>query len=44
MAIAIEAQNLAKRYRIGELQAAYGTLRDSLTHLARRLSGREHRH
>ena len=43
MSIAIEAQGLSKRYRIGELQAAYGTLRESITHGARRLVGREHR-
>ena len=28
--IAIEADSLSKRYRIGQLQAAYGTLRDSI--------------
>ena len=32
MATAITAEGLSKRYRIGELQAAYGTLRDSLSH------------
>ena len=41
MAIAIEAQELSKRYRIGQMQAAYGTLRDSLAHAAARLTGRE---
>jgi lipopolysaccharide transport system ATP-binding protein len=44
MATAIRAEGLSKRYRIGELQAAYGTLRESLTHAARRLTGQEHRH
>jgi lipopolysaccharide transport system ATP-binding protein len=42
MAIAIEAQNLSKKYRIGEMQAAYGTLRESLSHAGKRLIGREH--
>ena len=42
MAVAIEAQGLSKRYRIGQLQAAYGTLRESLTRTARRLVGKEH--
>jgi len=44
MAVAIEARGLAKRYRIGEFQAAYGTLRDSLAHLTRRLTGRDQWH
>jgi lipopolysaccharide transport system ATP-binding protein len=44
MAVAIEADRLAKRYRIGQLQAAYGTLRESMTRTARRLVGKEHRH
>ena len=43
MAAAIEVESLSKRYRIGELQAAYGTLRESMTHAARRLTGKEHR-
>ena len=30
MPTAIEAHELSKRYRIGQMQAAYGTLRDSL--------------
>jgi lipopolysaccharide transport system ATP-binding protein len=41
MALAIEAQELSKRYRIGQLQAAYGTLRDSMARTAARLTGRE---
>jgi lipopolysaccharide transport system ATP-binding protein len=41
MAVAIEAQDLSKRYRIGQMQAAYGTLRDSLAHAAARIAGRE---
>jgi lipopolysaccharide transport system ATP-binding protein len=44
MAVAIEAQGLSKRYKIGQLQAAYGTLRESLTRSARRVVGREHTH
>jgi lipopolysaccharide transport system ATP-binding protein len=43
MAAAIEAQELSKRYRLGEFQAAYGTLRESLVHAGRRLTGRESR-
>jgi lipopolysaccharide transport system ATP-binding protein len=42
MATAIAADGISKRYRIGELQAAYGTLRDTLAHAARRTLGREH--
>jgi lipopolysaccharide transport system ATP-binding protein len=42
MAVAIAAEGISKRYRIGQLQAAYGTLRDSLSHGAKRLLGREH--
>ena len=41
MATAIDAQGLGKRYRIGELQAAYGTLRESLSHAAKRFAGQE---
>ncbi len=37
MAIAVSAQGLCKRYRIGELPAAYGTLRDALAGAVRRL-------
>ena len=39
----IEVDGLGKRYRIGQLQSGYGTLRDSLAHAGRRLLGREHR-
>ena len=42
MAVAVAAEGLSKRYRIGELQAAYGTLRESLSHLGKRLVGTEH--
>ena len=30
MAVAIEADGLSKRYRLGQMQAAYGTLRESM--------------
>ena len=36
------SEGLSKRYRIGELQSAYGTLRDSLSAAARRAVQREH--
>jgi lipopolysaccharide transport system ATP-binding protein len=39
---AITAEGLSKRYRIGELQAGYGTLRDSLSRVARRVGHRQH--
>ena len=38
----ISADALSKRYRIGELQAGYGTLRDSLARTARRVGHRRH--
>jgi lipopolysaccharide transport system ATP-binding protein len=41
MTQAIEAYGLSKRYRIGQMQAAYGTLRDSLVRTAARATGRE---
>ncbi len=41
--IAIRADELAKRYRIGEYHASYGTLRDSLVSAVKRLGKREHR-
>ena len=41
MAVAIEAAGIGKRYRLGEFQAAYGTLRESLTHATKRLLGKE---
>ena len=43
MPVAIQAEGLSKRYRIGELQAAYGTLRESLSHASKRLTGKERR-
>ena len=42
MPIAIEVDSLSKKYRLGEYQAAYGTLRETMVHAARRLTGREH--
>jgi lipopolysaccharide transport system ATP-binding protein len=42
MTAAITVDGLAKRYRIGELQSAYGTLRDSVAAGARRLARRDH--
>jgi lipopolysaccharide transport system ATP-binding protein len=38
----IDVEGLSKRYRLGQLQAGYDTLRDSLAHGANRLLGREH--
>jgi len=43
MPAAIEVQGLSKQYRLGEMQAAYGTLRESLSHAAKRLTGQESR-
>jgi lipopolysaccharide transport system ATP-binding protein len=43
MSVAIEVRGLSKKYRLGEMQAAYGTLRESLVHAGRRLTGQEHR-
>lgn len=42
MASAISVDGLSKRYRIGELRSAYGTLRDSLVAAARRAARLEH--
>jgi lipopolysaccharide transport system ATP-binding protein len=43
MANAITVDGISKRYRIGELQSAYGTLRDSLAASVRRYTAHEHR-
>jgi lipopolysaccharide transport system ATP-binding protein len=43
MPTAISVEGLSKRYRIGELHGAYGTLRDSLASATRRLVRRDHR-
>jgi lipopolysaccharide transport system ATP-binding protein len=40
----ITAEGLSKRYRIGELQRGYGTLRDSIVGAVRRLGETGHRH
>jgi lipopolysaccharide transport system ATP-binding protein len=42
MPAAIAADGLSKSYVIGELHGAYGTLRDSLAALGRRVAQREH--
>ena len=42
MATAVTVQGLAKRYRIGELQSAYGTLRETLVSGARQLARLDH--
>ena len=42
MSAAIASYDVSKSYRIGELQSAYGTLRDSLAGAARRMIHREH--
>ena len=44
MSAAITAAGLSKRYRIGELQSSYGTLRESLVRVAKRAVRRGHRH
>jgi lipopolysaccharide transport system ATP-binding protein len=44
MALAIEAHELSKRYRLGQMQAAYGTLRDSMSRVAARLASRHEEH
>jgi lipopolysaccharide transport system ATP-binding protein len=43
MSVAIDVQELSKKYKLGEMQAAYGTLRESLVHVGKRLVGSEHR-
>jgi lipopolysaccharide transport system ATP-binding protein len=44
MSAAIAAEGLSKRYRIGELQRGYGTLRDSLAAVGRRIRQTGHHH
>ena len=44
MPTVITADHLAKRYTLGEHQAAYGTLRESLARAGRRMTGRDRRH
>jgi lipopolysaccharide transport system ATP-binding protein len=43
MSVAIVTDGLSKRYRIGELHGAYGTLRDSLAATLRRIGRRDRR-
>ena len=40
MSVAIEVEGLSKKYRLGEYHAAYGTLRETLVHATKRLTGR----
>ena len=42
MATAIQVDSLSKKYRLGEYHAAYGTLRETIVHATRRVTGREH--
>src|SRR6185436_646812 len=41
MSVSIEAEGLSKRYEIGQMKAAYGTLRESLTRVGKKMVGRE---
>src|SRR5262245_29179581 len=43
MTVAITTEGLPKRYRIGEMHSAYGTPRDSLAAVARRVAHGERR-
>jgi len=43
MATAISVEGISKRYRIGELHSAYGTLRESLTAATRRFAHLDHK-
>ncbi len=43
MSVAISVDGITKRYRIGQYQGAYGTLRDSIAAGTRRVARREHR-
>jgi lipopolysaccharide transport system ATP-binding protein len=40
--LAIDADGIAKQYRIGEFQASYGTLRDSMAAAVKKLGRRDH--
>jgi lipopolysaccharide transport system ATP-binding protein len=42
MSVAIEVESLSKKYRLGEYQQAYGTLRETLVHAAKRITRQEH--
>src|SRR5213076_3061524 len=41
MSVSIEVEALSKRYEIGQMKAAYGTLRESLTRVGKKVLGRE---
>jgi lipopolysaccharide transport system ATP-binding protein len=41
MSVSIEVDALSKRYEIGQMKAAYGTLRESLTRVGKKMVGRE---
>jgi homopolymeric O-antigen transport system ATP-binding protein len=43
VATVIEVEGLSKRYRLGQLQRGYDTLRDTIAHGVNRLAHREHR-
>ena len=38
MSVAIDVDSLSKKYRLGQYQAAYGTLRETLVHAGKRLT------
>jgi lipopolysaccharide transport system ATP-binding protein len=42
MSVAITVDSLSKKYRLGQYQAAYGTLRETLVHAGRRVTRKEH--
>ena len=42
MSVAIEVDALSKKYRLGEYNAAYGTLRETIVHATKRLTRQEH--
>jgi lipopolysaccharide transport system ATP-binding protein len=42
MPVAIEVDSLSKKYRLGQYQAAYGTLRETLVHAGKRMTRKEH--
>ena len=42
MSVAIEVEGLSKKYRLGEYQAAYGTLRETMVHAVKRITRQEH--
>jgi lipopolysaccharide transport system ATP-binding protein len=44
MSVAILAEGLSKRYRIGEMHGAYGTVRESISAAVRRIGRRHHGH